>query len=121
MLSHLQKEEEEKQEDGEVMYKNKKKGQATVESVLLMVLLLSLATLILKTTMYDDGNDENWIKKIVGTPGAYIRGMSIAGVWKECKDISQFPAQISNCSAAIAHHPNHIENSILQTTGQDAR
>ena len=94
----------------------KKKGQATIESVLLMLMLLSLATLILKTTM----RDGEWIKKIVGTPGAYIRGMSIAGVWKKCENISQFPAQISNCSA-IADHPNHIENSVLQTKGESAQ
>ena len=93
----------------------KKKGQATLESVLLMVMLLSLATLILKTTMHDKG----WIKTIVGTPGAYIRGMSIAGVWKRCQNISQFPAQI-NCSA-INEHPNHKEDSVLQVQGESAK
>lgn len=93
---------------------NKKKGQATLESVLLMVMLLSLATIILKTM-----NDGEWMKKIMETPGNYIRGMSIAGVWKPCEDLSNFPERVGNCFA-IRHHPNHISASILQVKGDKA-
>ena len=98
------------------MYKyKKKKGQATVESVLLIVMLVNLGILILQTTMRGEG----WIKKIVGTPGAYIRGMSIAGVWEPCENISSFPANI-DCSA-MDKHPNHEENNVLQVKGEPAQ
>ena len=89
----------------------KQKGQATVETVLLMVILLGIASLILT----EGGNPRNWMETIVGTPGKYIHGMSIAGVWKICEDISGFPNSI-DCSA-MREHPNQ-EAKILQVEGE---
>ena len=89
---------------------DKKKGQATVEAVLLLVLLVSLTILIIQTTMHDG----EWMKKIIEAPGNHIRGMSIAGTWKPCAD---FP---SNCSAAINEYPTQ-ELKTLQVQGDDPR
>ena len=98
-------------------YKNirKQKGQATVETVLLMVILLGIATLILK----EGGEPRHWMKTIVGTPGKYIRGMSIAGVWKECADINLCPGKIIGCDA-IDFHPNG-EDKTLQVQGVNSQ
>ena len=88
--------------------KVKKKGQATLESIFLLVILVSLSILVIQKTMKEDG----WMKEIINAPGNHIRGMSIAGVWKECKDFS------SNCNA-MDDHPNHRKNT-LQVKGESS-
>lgn len=91
-----------------------KKGQATVEAILLMVTLLGIAMLVLQDGMKAGG----WMKELVGTPGQYIRGMSIAGAWQKC----QIPpsAGSSGSCAAITEHPNQSSVKGLQAKGDDS-
>jgi len=93
---------------------NKKKGQVILESVLLLVLLMSLTIFILQTTMHDG----EWMKKIIEAPGNHIRGMSIAGVWKTCENPPVPPSTV-NCSAMIEHPNQRV--SVLQGKGEDSR
>ena len=56
-----------------------KKGQATVESMLLIVVLLGL-TIVVFRFMKDE---EEVMLKIVDQPARYIKGMAESGVWDE--------------------------------------
>ena len=101
------------------MYKykniNKKKGQAVIESVLLMMLLFAMVMFVLKIGM----KDNEWMKTIVGTPGKYIRGMSIAGVWEECETPPVPPSSGGGGCSAMREHPNQKHNT-LQVEGNEA-
>lgn len=97
------------------IYMNKKKGQATLESILLLVILVSLTIFIIQETM----RGGEWMKKIIDAPGNHIRGMSIAGVWKKCKNPPIPPSSTGGCSA-MDEHPNQEVNT-LQVEGEDSR
>ncbi|MDE0150921.1 MAG: hypothetical protein OXK80_00270 [Bdellovibrionales bacterium] len=94
---------------------NKKKGQATLESILLLVILVSLSIFIIQETM----RDGEWMKKIIDAPGNHIRGMSIAGVWQKCENPPIPPSSTGECSAMGAH-PNQEMNT-LQGKGEDSK
>ena len=95
---------------------NKKKGQATLESVLLLVVLVSLTMLIIQKTM----RGEEWMKKIIEAPGNHIRGMSIAGAWVKCQNPPVPPSSAGGCSIAMEKHPNQNIHT-LQTQGEDVQ
>ena len=63
------------------------KGQAIIESVLLMVVLLGLTMVI-----FDKIKGEELISTLIDTPKNYIKGMSRSGVWKKSpEDIAEHP------------------------------
>jgi len=93
----------------------KKKGQATLEAVLLLVMLVSLTIFVIQKTMHDG----EWMKKIIEKPGNHIRGMSIAGVWVKCENPPVPPTPSVNCDA-VDEHPNQSRNN-LQTRGEDSQ
>ncbi len=80
---------------------NKKKGQATVEAILLMVLLMGIAKVVIEDGMKTGG----WMRTLVDAPGNHIRGMSIAGAWIEC-DTPPVPPSASSGCPAMNEHPN---------------
>ena len=63
------------------------KGQAIIESVLLMVVLLGLTIFI-----FNKIKDEGLISALIDSPKNYIKGMSQSGVWKKYpEDIAEHP------------------------------
>ena len=74
---------------------SKKKGQAVIESVLIMVMLVGLSLLLFNTTIKEQG----WMNQLVGEPSKYLKGMAETGQWVK--------VNAGNMGNALpAEHPN---------------
>ena len=72
-----------------------KKGQAVIESVLIMVILIGLSV-----TLFTAIKEKGWMNDLVGEPSKYLKGMAETGLWEKNPSYAE-------------HHPNAKERRIM--------
>ena len=88
---------------------SKKKGQAVIESVLIMTALISLSVFTFKTIQGEGGGD-SWMNTLVGAPSKYLSGMAQTGKWVKAEP-----------NVDIINQGQHPKNRTIQIKGVDAK
>ena len=78
-----------------------KRGQAVIESILIMVVLFGLTQLVFNVMKGQQGG-ESWMSQLVGAPSSYLKSMARSGVWEKSDQDIRF-------------HPNRSEGHLMNS------